>query len=333
MSSSSSSTPTRRQQLVDRLLPRLHPDVIPIVLGYEATIQFEVIKTCPTPLLEDVQLASPHGLVLSETTNELFVLDTYHYQIQVFHQGTGRFLRKWGQQGYGDGQFSFPLAAAISSGTETDHSGEELFVVDARRRDVQVFRLSDSHFLRCLRMTESSGEPKGIALVGGDMFISRNEPSQIDIMRQSDGKRKRILDCCRQDDGVFEESFLNKLFVDEEANELFLADSSNAHIKVLDLISGKFLRQYGNFSESRPSPYRVFWPRACVAHGEEVIVCDHHNHRLVVFNRLSCQMVPVIQEKVGGVILKSLVPSDIAVNCRDELFVCDHGNSKVWIFR
>ena len=62
----------------------------------------------------------------------IYVSDQWNDRIQVFDQG-GRFLRKWGESGSGDGEFNQPQDVAI------DRDGN-VYVSDQGNHRIMVFK-------------------------------------------------------------------------------------------------------------------------------------------------------------------------------------------------
>ncbi len=133
------------EELRALLLPFLHPDVIPLVLAYEATIQFHLQRTFGSVGAGDGDLNLPTGLLLHG--DELFLVDQWNHRIQVFHPGTGRFLRKWGRRGEDEGGLLYPKSVAVGLSNQ-DEGGHETEVFITDNTHIHVFRLRDSQFLR-----------------------------------------------------------------------------------------------------------------------------------------------------------------------------------------
>ncbi len=323
----SSAQPGRNDRLVALLNLLLHPDVIPLVLSYEVTLQFELQRSFGSRRGKlDGEMHKPSALLLH--ADELLVVDQSNSRIQVFHQGTGRFLRKWGEFGQQNGRFRCPTTIALgfpSGGGPCHHPDEdknlspdeaEIFVGDVD--DIQVFRLHDSQFLRRFQIEENCGAAllNGIAVMGEEVLVSRSYPYQIDVMRKSDGKRVRIIGEreCSDEPG--------RLWLDKVAKELWRTEDN--HVVVLDVIHGKARRQYGQ---------ELRYPQAVACHGEEVIVCDSSKDRLVVYDRSTCQKLRIIAScSNGGPGLLSH-PCDLAISLRNELFVCDQNHHRVLVFQ
>ncbi len=318
---------SRNQSLIAQLSPFLHPDVIPLLLAYESTIQFDLQRSFEHGRLKG-QMHDPSSLLLHG--DELFVFDKWNFRIQVFHQVSGRFLREWGQFGGGDGEFLQLKGIAVGQPPDEDDDLEEgmfplcaneveIFVLDADQ--VQVFGLQSSNFLRRLQI-QHQGPLSGahdIAVMGDEIFVSCSNPHHISIMNKSNGKRMRSL----QREIPKGRGRPGKLLVDKEAKEVWVVERGrNARILVLDLFSGEILQEYGPQIELKNK-----WLHGVVCHGEQVIVGGVGTHRLGVYNR-SAQLLGIISD--SG---QDIEASDLAISLRNELFVCDQIQHRMLIFQ
>ncbi len=120
----------------------------------------------------------------------------------------------------------------------------------------------------------------------------------------------------------------SRLFFEQDSNQLFIPDNGNHRIHVVDVVSGQVIQQYGGKEKNE-----LYRPRAVVAHGDQVIVASTFSHRLIVFDRSTGQML----RKLGqcGKRMRPMefeMPSDVAVNAGNQLFVCDTHNNRVLMF-
>ena len=103
--------------------------------------------------------------------------------------------------------------------------------------------------------------------------------------------------------------------------ELFIADSGNHRIQVLNMTSGNYLRQYGSL---------LHWPYASVTHGNDLIVCDVGKPGLIVFDVMTGSVERIVGHPSS---LFSFAPVDVTINCKNELFVCDDDQHCVHVFQ
>ncbi len=316
---------SRRTKIGIQLLPFIHPDVIPCVLEYDSTLQLQFLCTYGSGSGKegqaDGEMCRPRGLVLHK--EELFVMDSGNHRIQVFHQGTGRFLRKWGQAGFLQGELRCPAFAAIS--LNSDGGSAELVVLDIIRNDVQFFRVSDSRYLRGFDIQESSGRDaiyhRGMAVIDDEVLISGCLPSQVDVFTKSELKHLRIL---KNDQKKLD--LPSQVFVDPEKKEVFIADWGNSRIQVLDFLSGQALKEYEGSTEDGG---KLLNPRGVVVHGEQVIVCDCL-WGIVIFDRTSCRIS--LKMQINPFSADSHGPRPLAINSVGQLFVPDTDNHRIVVF-
>ncbi len=338
MSESSRGCRGRSLQLLGLLTQFLHPDVIPLVLGYEATIRFELQRIYDGKLLgrQERRGNGPGGLALHD--HELFVIDAWNHRIQVFSQMTGRFLRCWGRSGRRDGEFERLTCSALCIGLEVagddnrQHSPSQIFITD--RDQVQVFRIHDAQFLRRFSIPHIPHEAArpwcgGIVVVADQLYVFRSNPHQIDVIKTDKGNRIKFFSL---EEPRTPSRYPGMLFFDAVANELFVGDAGNDRVVALDMASGHFLRKYGVSDDS--SQYDLLQaPRAVVVHGEEIIVSDSWNNRLVVFERSTGQKLRSFNSvHSAGITIKFELPGDLVVSDGNELFVADPVNDRVLVF-
>ncbi len=316
------SNACNKMLLQSHLMPLLHPDVIPLVLDYCSMIRLEFVRSYGVSGKANGALSRPCGIVTHG--QELLVADTWNERIQVFHQDTGRFLRKWGLMRGAGARSPFGLQIDLM-----DQLGqEEVLVLDGSGEEIQVFRLSDSLFLRRFRTPVMLGKVNMMAVLGDEIFLSCTYPSRIDVVAKSNGEWMRSIG--KPGKEAQQLSDPSQLFVEPLGNELFIADSANYRIQVLDLASGIFTRRYGDNQQGEVD--RLGDVCGVVVHGEQVIVGDCSNSRVVVFDRASAQILVEspydLSRRMGGF----SHPRHLAVNTRNHLFVSDCYNDRILMF-
>jgi DNA-binding beta-propeller fold protein YncE len=70
--------------------------------------------------------------IVAVDSEHVYVSDQWNHRVQIFSREDGAFVRKWGGNGHGDGQFQHPYGVAVDS--------EHVYVVDIDNHRVQVFR-------------------------------------------------------------------------------------------------------------------------------------------------------------------------------------------------
>lgn len=187
------------------------------------------------------------------------------------------FMRAWGQQGRGPGEFDFEGPQGIRPGP--DHN---VYVVDNGNHRIQVFTPTGEY------LTEfgSQGTREGQLRFPSDLVFAPNGNIYV-----SDSLNHRIQ--------VFDPEF-NFLFMWGEKgfddgqmnaprgmainskNELIVADELNGRIQVFDL-EGRFLRKWGELGMDEPGKFNVIVGIDIDA-DDNVYVADGFNHRIQVFD-------------------------------------------------
>ena len=97
--------------------------------------------------------------VAFDSRGNVYVADSENHRIQVFTEG-GRFLRKFGKKGGGDGELNYPVSVAIDS-------DDVVYVTESKNHRISLFT-SEGHFLKSFgTQGEEPGQfnqPRGIAV-------------------------------------------------------------------------------------------------------------------------------------------------------------------------
>ncbi len=122
----------------------------------------------------DGQFSFPSDIVVDSTWN-FYVADTGNHRIQKFAAKTedlsvrADFLTKWGSNGSGDGQFSFPSGLAVDS-------KDNIYVADTGNHRIQKFDVSGNFLTKW--GSEGSGDgqfssPSGVAVDSqGNVYVA-----------------------------------------------------------------------------------------------------------------------------------------------------------------
>ena len=112
-----------------------------------------------------------------DRAGNIYVADRDNHRVQVF-DSTGRFLRKWGSQGSGDGRFNRPEGIAI------DRAGN-VYVTDANNDRVQVFDSTGRFLLSWGSEGSGNGQfdfPTDIAVDGAwNVYVSDSGNQRIQV--------------------------------------------------------------------------------------------------------------------------------------------------------
>lgn len=112
--------------------------------------------------------------------------DSLNHRVQIL-TSDGRFVREFGNNGYGDGQFDMPGGVAMGTVGTAQRSGadEHILVTDQGNGRVQVFT-RDGEFVRCIgRAGTLPGclmEPTGVAITpGGDVVVADYQNHRVQV--------------------------------------------------------------------------------------------------------------------------------------------------------
>jgi hypothetical protein len=86
----------------------------------------------------------------------------------------GSFVRQWGAEGCGEGQFNCPVGVVVI--------GEEVLVAELWNHRVQVFGLGGSYKRQWGGQGDGAGQfqdPSGIAVSEGEVFVSSKHRVQV----------------------------------------------------------------------------------------------------------------------------------------------------------
>ncbi len=315
----------RQQTPQTLLLLLLHPDVVPIVLGYASTIAFRVMGGWGTRGSEDGQFCFPSGLAW-HGHEELLVCDEGNHRIQVFHHRTGRFLRQWGKQGSHFGNLSHPSCIQTHQ--------DNVIVLDRdvhMNRRFRVFRGSDSSFLYDINGLNPSALGILVDATPRYYIVSRSPDSTIiDILSAEKDPSCPILE---RSLSIRKAGCLGSMVLQE--SELFVVDWLQNCVHQLDLVSGISMGQFGGTEPNILNGWLVR-PTGLVVHGDQVMVASSYNNRLVIYDRLSrgYRSAWLGEEGPPAQIFKNIsIFSDVREllihPSTNQLFVSDLGNHRI----
>ena len=111
-------------------------------------------------------------------SGKVYVVDTNNHRVQVF-TGEGEFLRSWGNEGSGEGQFTFPQGIAV------DTSGN-VYVADTFNNSrVQKFTLDGDFLAKWGTLGSGNGQlsgPQGLAIDGlGNVYVADVDNNRVQV--------------------------------------------------------------------------------------------------------------------------------------------------------
>lgn len=168
------------------------------------------------------ELLYPGGLAFHRPTGQLFVADTLNHRVVVYN-GSGVFLRAFGEQGRAAGQLNGPTTVKIAI------DGDSLWVVDAGSQRLQRFSLDGEPLQVVGGYGTEPGQFLGLSDLAvdpenGDLYASDSVTGCVTVLdaRGDFDFRFRVID----DQGAY--ASILGVSVDEESIYLYLADDATA---------------------------------------------------------------------------------------------------------
>lgn len=257
----------------------------------------------------------PFGVVVSEQSNEVFVLDFDNDAVYVFSPD-GTLLRKWGSQGGEPGQFFGPAGIAVTK-------AGEVVVADFANHRVQVFR-TDGTFLR-MWGTEGSGEgqfhgPMSVVLVQEHEVIVTDHDG-VQVFQLSNGAFVR-----RWSTKTGQRDYLVAACATPEGYVL-VTDNVNNRVQMLT-VEGVVVRQWGVMGSHLG---QFVGMSGIVMRHHHVFVADWEIHRVLVFSRDGLCLCAYGSRGSGQG--QFLYPSGVAVTRQGTLVVADRNNRRLQLWQ
>ena len=172
---------------------------------------------------------------------ELVVCDPANHRLQVFSR-TGAFLRKFGSQGAGDGQFSAPVAAAVAA-------DGKIHVADRDNHRIQVFSAAGAFVSKFGTPGAFNGQfakPSGLAfLPDGEIAVADSGNRRIQVFKPSGVYSRKInqpgFSVTASSDGV--------LVLTSTLNSLAMGADDSWKKEISSRISGATLVEWGSSNE------------------------------------------------------------------------------------
>jgi hypothetical protein len=261
------------------LLNHLHGDLLPIVLGYAATIDLRLLKVLKGPELDnDATLPpleeeiTPVGLCLHK--NELFVADPADCCVRVFHAPNGRMLRR----------LDLSKRLLNPDCVRMLRDGAVLYVgSDNIMQSVMAIDPLDGH-------TVFSTKNKLLLLGTSDDHVYVKGPDgRVLAEYEPDLSFKRVIRVFTQLNGKEQ---LGRICAEEESVYV-PTDNIFQGIYKIDLMRGITSEGFKPWENSDFAAVQVF--------GEQVVVCDAKGGQLVIFHRSTSQVTARFSlDGVGG---------------------------------
>ncbi len=266
----------------------------------------------------DGQFQDPIGVAVDALGN-VYVADTYNYQIQKF-DSTGAFLAKWGSQGGADGQFNYPIGVAV------DALGN-VYVADYYYHRIQKFDTNGAFLAKWGSQGGADGQfqfPYGVAVDAlGSVYVADTENHRIQKF-DSTGAFLAKWGAQGGADGQFQYPY--GVAVDALGN-VYVADFFNRRIQKFDS-TGAFLAKWG--SQGGADGQFQYPSGVAVDASGNVYVADTYNHRIQKFDSTGAFLAKWGSQ--GGADGQFQYPIGVAVYASGNVYVADYSNNRIQKF-
>lgn len=174
----------------------------------------------------------PTGIVVEQTTQRVYILDTAEHKVQVFDADSGAYRFSFGQRGSGNGEFNYPTH--IASGADG-----RIYINDAMNFRIQIFD-RDGRFIFAFGKQgdayDDIDKPKGIAVdTFGHIYLVDTMQDMIKIFNDK-GDLLLFFGGQGVAPGTF--SMPTGISIDDH-NRIYVADTYNHKIQAFKLIEEK----------------------------------------------------------------------------------------------
>lgn len=252
---------------------------------------------------------------ITDEAGRILVTDMSRQAVFVFDEQAGR-LDVWDKA---EGQFNFvsPAGIVLAPDGQVWVADAELgFIARLDRRGNTLPGLGRGQLIR----------PTGLALdaAGGRLYVADTHGHDIKVFGL-DGRLLATLG--RRGDGPGEFSYPTHLAF--ARGRLYVADTMNARVQVLDAATGRPLRSIGDrgmYVGNLVRPKGV----ATDSEGNVYVVESYHDH-LLVFNERGEFLMPI--GGLGKEIGQFYLPAGVWTDARNRVFVADMFNGRIAVFQ
>ena len=220
--------------------------------------------------MPDWQKGKPVGVSVGPDGN-VYIADTHYYRVRVYTPG-GEFVRQWGSEGTGPGQFTYPTDVAF------DDAGN-VYVSEYGDNDrIQVFDAAGKYLREFGTFGDGDGQfmrPQSMVIADGLVYVTDSSNHRIVVFR-TDGSFVKNL--CSRGSALGHLRFPYGLDQDDEGH-LLVAEFGNNRIQMIDKETGKGIKTWG--VAGRESG-QLAYPWAIAVDGERAVIVDSGNNRLQV---------------------------------------------------
>jgi len=240
--------------------PSLSGDKVP--LGNPYTVQGEIRGKGENSLLR------PLAAVMDDQ-GQIYVADSSHHRVLVFDLD-GKVIAKIGKPGTGQGGFDYPTAVAVKD--------NRILISDSTNSRIQVLSKQGEFLYSFPRTEDNLGKVKPLALTldsKDNVYVTDGAGQRVIVF---DIKGRYLRSFGKQGTGQGEFGFPNGIALDEEGQNLFVADFANSRIQVFTP-DGRFKKVF-NGQEAFSNPRGLAFDPV----KKHLYVADIFGHRIVVLD-------------------------------------------------
>jgi tripartite motif-containing protein 71 len=226
----------------------------------------------PSPTRRELTRAGPAD-VAALPDGAMAVSDSGNHRIQIFN-ADGMYVREFGSEGSGEGQFNTPLGMAATS--------NELFVADHYNDRVVVCDLRGNHVRTLGRTGSAPGEfknPLAVAMdAKGQLWVSDYEGHRI----QAFDREGRVVLTAGSKGGEHGQ-LINPRGLAVWDSSVVVCDAGNHRLSVFDANKGGAVTTFGTNGKG---PHEFLLPGCVRIVGKRMFVSEHEGNRVQVFKIL-----------------------------------------------
>jgi DNA-binding beta-propeller fold protein YncE/ABC-type Fe3+ transport system permease subunit len=216
------------------------------------------------------QKGKPVGVSVGPDGN-VYIADTHYYRVMVYTP-EGEFVREWGAEGTGPGQFTYPTDVAF------DPAGN-IYVSEYGDNDrIQVFDRTGKYLREFGSFGDGDGQfmrPQSIVIDNDLIYVTDSSNHRIVVFR-TDGAFVKNL--CSRGSRLGELRFPYGLDEDDDGH-LLVCEFGNNRIQMIDKETGKGIKSWGVAGRQEG---QLAYPWAIAVDGERAVIVDSGNNRLQV---------------------------------------------------
>ena len=245
----------------------------------------------------------------------VFVSDTNKQRIQVFDYD-GKFLKRFGEKGNGEGQFQFPYGIA------GDSQGN-VYVADLYLGRISVFD-QEGNFLKYFTEEAVLDGPGDIVIKDDKLYVTDINKSKILVFNLAGEK---LLEFGEPGRATGQMLAPNGIAVDDDGN-MYVVDTGNSRVGVYGP-EGNLINLFNGAPQGQQSVFVN--PRGISIRGDTLFVVSNLTHVIYSFD-LNGEM----KEKfgsLGNMNDQFMLPNGLFIDENSRIYISDAGNHRVAVYR